>query len=134
MLTIKELEIIKEEMNNGLMIKDAADKHDIKISNALEVRRQLFNLYGKNEIDFIINNKVLPNNKEKIKNLISESKNVFYRTLKNRILFAKEEDIQKRMNICSICDYFFENKCLKCGCFLTYKVKIQETKCPIEKW
>lgn len=47
-----------------------------------------------------------------------------------------KEEKQKRLDICSSCD-FFEKKhgrCKKCGCILLLKASWRSQECPIGKW
>jgi len=51
-------------------------------------------------------------------------------------VFASEELQQERLSICKECEYYSkrQNRCKKCGCFLSHKVKFQQTVCPVQKW
>jgi hypothetical protein len=51
-------------------------------------------------------------------------------------MLAKEDVQNQRYFICKSCDKF-NNKvkiCKECGCFMPFKVKIDSTKCPQNKW
>lgn len=41
-----------------------------------------------------------------------------------------------RMSICLSCPELIRisNQCKKCGCFMSFKTKIEASKCPIGKW
>jgi hypothetical protein len=41
-----------------------------------------------------------------------------------------------RMDICNNCEYLIKmtKTCMKCGCFMTIKTRIEEAYCPIGKW
>jgi hypothetical protein len=41
-----------------------------------------------------------------------------------------------RMDICLNCEYLINmtKTCMKCGCFMTIKTRIEEASCPIGKW
>jgi hypothetical protein len=42
---------------------------------------------------------------------------------------------QARMAVCESCPELTNlTRCKKCGCFMTFKVKIQNAKCPLGKW
>lgn len=42
--------------------------------------------------------------------------------------------IEKRKQICNLCEYNGEWFCKKCGCILPVKIKIKQSQCPINKW
>lgn len=54
------------------------------------------------------------------------------RTL-NEYLITEKKEQERRLEICGDCEY---NKgfCKKCGCIIRLKVKVKQTKCPINKW
>jgi hypothetical protein len=44
-------------------------------------------------------------------------------------------DLQnQRWAICKTCEDLSEQRCLKCGCIMPFKVKLEEAKCPTGKW
>jgi hypothetical protein len=51
-------------------------------------------------------------------------------------MWVVKEIAQARYDICKKCDKFLSvtAQCQKCGCFMKLKVKIQNAKCPLEKW
>lgn len=51
-------------------------------------------------------------------------------------VMATEEKAETRMNICAACKCFEKesSRCSLCGCFMNVKVRIDSTKCPINKW
>jgi hypothetical protein len=51
-------------------------------------------------------------------------------------LFVEQEIQEKRMSICNTCDFFnkSQNRCRKCGCYMSMKVKFKDVKCPISLW
>jgi|TARA_R110002020_G_scaffold346179_1_gene560039 hypothetical protein len=50
--------------------------------------------------------------------------------------FLTDKEINKRMDICKVCEHYGEitRLCKKCGCFLPLKTVIKKWKCPIGKW
>ena len=53
----------------------------------------------------------------------------------NEEIFLSQEEAQKRYDICKKCEYFLiTTQCSKCLCFMKVKVKISQSKCPIDKW
>lgn len=53
---------------------------------------------------------------------------------------CNEKEIDRRHNICSGCEFFSSNSCIKCGCSLSRdkiymnKLAIKNQSCPIDKW
>lgn len=56
--------------------------------------------------------------------------------IKTGVVLASEEESKKRMDICLQCDHLVpeQKRCMKCGCYMTPKVKVQAAKCPVNKW
>ena len=134
MLNDEQLKIIKSEMEKGNPIMVGANIHDIFVPNVAEVRRQLFDKYGKEVIVSIIKSKILPSRREMAISAGKAIGNIAKRAVKGVNILAKKEEIEKRDSICNSCDYYEEGKCLKCGCFMKAKLKLQQSKCPLEKW
>jgi hypothetical protein len=44
------------------------------------------------------------------------------------------DELNKRLELCSSCEYLINNRCLKCGCFVEVKTRLATSKCPISKW
>jgi hypothetical protein len=53
------------------------------------------------------------------------------RLFKNQTI---EEEANKRAAICFLCPYNKNNKCGKCGCNLSAKIRSPKSKCPENKW
>lgn len=51
-------------------------------------------------------------------------------------IFAEKETQEKRMEICNTCVFFDkdQNRCRKCGCYMSVKVKFKDVKCPMKFW
>lgn len=49
---------------------------------------------------------------------------------------ASETLAKQRFDICKTCPEFISltTQCKQCGCFMAVKTKLEEAKCPIEKW
>lgn len=47
---------------------------------------------------------------------------------------ASKEEVDRRMNICGSCEFFKDERCQKCGCFMKVKVLAQSSVCPVAKW
>lgn len=52
-----------------------------------------------------------------------------------RFLFNKQSrESRRRMKICKRCEFNDHNWCMKCGCFLPAKTKVESEKCHENKW
>lgn len=49
-------------------------------------------------------------------------------------IIAPTETIKARMDICGACEFFANQRCTKCGCFMEAKSRLMSLKCPIGKW
>jgi hypothetical protein len=49
---------------------------------------------------------------------------------------TSEDIYNSRMDICNNCEYLINmtKQCMKCGCFMHIKTKIDNAYCPIGKW
>lgn len=54
--------------------------------------------------------------------------------LSGESLLVDENVAAERFNICKSCDFFIENRCSKCGCFMEAKSKFTVSSCPVGKW
>jgi hypothetical protein len=47
-----------------------------------------------------------------------------------------EEFQKERMDICLGCEHLIKltHQCKRCGCFMEFKTKLAEARCPIGKW
>jgi hypothetical protein len=47
-----------------------------------------------------------------------------------------KEEAEARYTLCVTCPFFqkITKTCLKCGCFMAAKTKLDSAKCPIGKW
>ena len=51
-------------------------------------------------------------------------------------MLAPKELAKKRLKVCSQCPRLFKPTytCKECGCFMKFKTKILNVKCPLGKW
>ena len=54
--------------------------------------------------------------------------------LKLKGVKASKEEVQKRIKTCEGCQYLKDNRCLECGCFISFKAGLKHEKCPKGKW
>ena len=50
--------------------------------------------------------------------------------------WSTDELFEKRIKICFDCDRLLKitTQCKECGCFMKLKARMQEAKCPLNKW
>ena len=79
--------------------------------------------------------KEFPSTVQMAKNLSEDVKNNVKQFLSGNLMASDEVHIQ-RMDICTSCPFFNDDqkRCLKCGCFMPAKTKLEASSCPIEKW
>ena len=53
---------------------------------------------------------------------------------KGRPFLSSPEKAAARMAICETCEFLKENRCVKCGCYMSAKIHIESSGCPINKW
>lgn len=49
-------------------------------------------------------------------------------------LAADPETVQARLAECAACVYLSGRRCLRCGCFIAAKARLEQAKCPDGKW
>lgn len=47
---------------------------------------------------------------------------------------VSDNERDRRMAICYICEFFTGTSCEKCGCVARWKTKLATEKCPMGKW
>jgi hypothetical protein len=59
---------------------------------------------------------------------------------------VSQEEVERRLEICRGCEFFSPNvkalteaeqkqeRCIKCGCFMSFKARLRSQHCPIGKW
>lgn len=69
-------------------------------------------------------------------NLTETAADAFKKALKDGVVVAAEEVIDKRMDLCYRCAAFEREqvRCKLCGCFMKTKVRFEAAKCPAGKW
>lgn len=69
--------------------------------------------------------------------LTTQAKNIIgaaRKALVNRKPVSKEER-ERRLAICKACEFLKDGKrCLKCGCHVNWKSRLEAWHCPIDKW
>ena len=74
--------------------------------------------------------------------IVTQAKNVVKavgQAIKNPTPVSKEEQ-ERRLGICKgtvdtpKCDFYLNGRCLKCGCYVNWKSRLEAWHCPIQKW
>jgi hypothetical protein len=47
---------------------------------------------------------------------------------------VSQEQYRQRLEICDVCEHRRENRCTKCGCWLSLKACGRAFQCPLQKW
>ena len=70
------------------------------------------------------------------KNLGESIKKNISTLLKGDKFAASNEKVKMRERICLHCDWFEKKKlrCIKCGCVIPIKIRLEEESCPLNKW
>ena len=52
------------------------------------------------------------------------------------VLLAEDNLVSKRISLCLGCEFLIQNseRCIKCGCYMNMKTRLQVSKCPVGKW
>ena len=44
------------------------------------------------------------------------------------------ETLERRLEVCSLCEQRTEDRCAACGCYLAEKASWRSSECPLGKW
>ena len=45
-----------------------------------------------------------------------------------------EDQASARLKICQSCEFYVNERCTKCGCFMAVKTHLKAANCPVGKW
>jgi len=88
----------------------------------------------------------MPSLREMAFNLIGAGKDLIAGAITNGVIMASDEIAKARWDICFECEFLVKQsvggeavdvhmyRCNKCGCGMRVKVRLVNTKCPINKW
>ena len=54
--------------------------------------------------------------------------------VKSGAKLASPEERSRRIRICEGCSHYINKKCKLCGCYASFKAKIDGESCPVNKW
>lgn len=83
------------------------------------------------------------NNKPQFPSMAQMAKNLGGEVIKNvqsvasgNSLKVEDNEANRRKSICYGCQYFHkpQERCTKCGCYMSVKVYLKASNCPIGKW
>ena len=77
-----------------------------------------------------------PSHYQMLKNLLVEAYETANQGLCGDRVIASRSTVEKRLEICSICEKFNAEakRCTVCGCFMMVKANIEASTCPDGKW
>ena len=80
--------------------------------------------------------KEYPTKIQMAKNLGGSIKKNISTLLKGDKVAASDGKVKMRERICLHCDWFEKEKlrCIKCGCVVPIKIRLEEESCPLNKW
>jgi len=80
--------------------------------------------------------KEYPSKVQMVKNLSGSVKKNVSALLKGDKVAASEGKVKMREKTCLHCDWFEKEKlrCVKCGCVVPIKIRLEEESCPLNKW
>ena len=47
---------------------------------------------------------------------------------------SPQELTQQRLGVCQACEFFQNDRCTKCGCYMKAKASMVTAKCPLDRW
>ncbi len=71
---------------------------------------------------------------QKARNLAGAVGRVINAVIQQKIVSVTDEERDRRMSICAICEFYTGTTCKKCGCYIRFKAKLETEHCPIHKW
>lgn len=77
-----------------------------------------------------------PSSFQMARNLFKEAWKSTKEVVKTGQLLVNADTASKRLDICNSCSYFDkkEERCKKCGCFMSTKVHLKSADCPVNNW
>jgi hypothetical protein len=80
--------------------------------------------------------KEYPTKIQMAKNLGGSIKKNISTLLKGNKVAASDKKVKMREKTCLHCDWFEKKKlrCIKCGCVIPIKIRLEEETCPLNKW
>ena len=70
----------------------------------------------------------------KVRHFVNTAKNVVEHVVKTGRVKTEDNQLKIRRQICSSCEYLYDSRCQKCGCFISTKTSLEAANCPINRW
>lgn len=70
----------------------------------------------------------------KVRHFINTAVKVVTHAVSTGKLKAEDTTVKTRREICSNCEFLVNNKCQKCGCFISAKTSLEAATCPEHRW
>lgn len=70
----------------------------------------------------------------KIRHFLNTATKVVSHAVSTGRVKAEPNIVKIRQSICSNCEYLLNNKCQKCGCFVSAKTALEAATCPEKRW
>lgn len=112
--------------DEGVLVRETTDGIDL-IENLGKTRQQL--------------GISLPNRQRqklsvvrRIANATGAATRIFQAKAAGQQVMVRQAEQERRLWICSICEFYTGKTCKKCGCHIRFKAKLQTEHCPIGKW
>lgn len=71
---------------------------------------------------------------QKARNAAGATTRVIKAVATGQQVVVDQAEQDRRMTICTVCEFFTGTTCRKCGCHIRFKAKLQTEHCPILKW
>jgi len=68
------------------------------------------------------------------KNLLNTTTDVVKGALNGEGVSLTEEQANARLDICKQCEFYVNERCSKCGCYMAVKTHLKAASCPVNKW
>ena len=83
----------------------------------------------------------LQSSNRRMPSLLNQAKSAARSVVKNTQTIIKgnspkisDAEQKRRLDICNKCEFLQNNRCTKCGCFLSIKTYLRAEQCPVGKW
>lgn len=76
----------------------------------------------------------LPSISQMGKNLLKTAMDTAKNVAAGEAFSVNAEEAEKRLSICKQCEFYINERCSKCGCFMSVKTHLKAASCPVNKW
>ncbi len=111
--------VLVKEVRDGIVITENLGKTPLQISTGELEGRKLSN--GSQPPSLL-------------SNLAGAGVRVIQAVVKRERITVSDEEKERRLSICKVCEFYRKGRCLKCGCYINFKTRLETEHCPIGKW